>query len=1385
MLVNIMLQRTRLLLVPLALSGSLFLIGDAVSARDFDSQRLERLLNRSSDARSIMRAERSMLHREVGQVQTPEPVIPTVESVTPTGCAVFDQTNTRTSEHSLQLDSRNRLRGISHNLNLDLGSTNRTIQLGSEIFANRPQVSIQVGDAQKILTAGALVTPSEFVALKQVVEQGAQSLSLSAQGAANDGIVELSIVNDPSRKTVASSVIIPNSVEVIGNFGKNADFQIKGDLVNSGLIYAQSPESRRATFIAQNILNQETGVITTIAPSSSGSDKAKTDLALHASRQFSNFGKIESSGSLSISSGDAVVNSGSMLAADSVNIETANVRNSGSIVSSAGNIALTTATPSAIEIDNGGGQFVAEFGAITVRDQAFAEKLNTTLHGGDWLSKELNICAGEGTLNLQARNVSGAVNIRAGIAHVSTDTDSLLLNSVIASGDPTITNTGDILQGSISTGGGPLTLVAGRDIFLLSNTSLDTNNPAGTAGDITLIAGAAFEDAASPTHPGEVWVTGPSATGGNIDAIGIPTNASIQANGLNGGNIQLVAYKQNNSSGSVVLHNTSIEALGTTGGANGNLSVYAADPIQIYRVDVNGVSNNTGNVFASNESPTIVGGAIKIDEPTGAIISGSFTGGTVGTGSIDFRVIDSGNDVELRAGAFISTLGVAVGSIVADRVVVNLPTGPANFAISDINSIAVTGSGGGLTLANNGDLLVESLPAAFNANSDITATGNVTTSGAILNTGSLLISSPKIVLGGALDSQQYIHLTQTSGDFNISQNITANTGVQITSTTGDVNITSVIDSRDVAVHAENQIKVSGTLWDSEPTFSKIKLETSGELRSEGITGLVQAFYLELVSINSNIGHSQEQRFVATLGVPGIAEPGQLSARADNGSVLVEVNANVNLYNSGAKNEFNLVATGGIGVGSEINSAQSLVSTAGNVVLDARGGDIIVETTSSVVSPNEIILTVAGDNRIISDGTVIGDRLLLIHDSGDAIISQSNVAELYNRGASDLKILNNIGDLRTSFDANSGIKNVEIKTSGNLTIGMGLNTEGGVKLTAASLTNDPAGQIAATGPVLVIVDGDINFTSNIHGTSADVRSLNGDINLSGWVTSPEISFYAHGTINNSGYLGNLNPQNPSSLSITTDGDLASLGIGGIFAGSISLESINGSIGSSTDRLLLYNDAGTEPKFIPSLNLRANNGSVYVHNVWNLLLQSSHANGNFDLLTGNQLIVGSGQTIDTANGDISLVSSLRTLEIGNSANIAASQGNVYIQNVGTDRRADKFVIGDDVKISAISATAGKGNVTLALGAIPANLRKGKIFNRKTITATELDGGEIVWGNKKWRSNEKPVVVTAKGANVIFSNIYPGKNAVIGSGVEIIADPPGKSSPLGRNAISSWSQ
>src|SRR5262249_25940758 len=152
------------------------------------------------------------------------------------------------------------------------------------------------------------------------------------------------------------------------------------------------------------------------------------------------------------------------------------------------------------------------------------KKGDTTLLGGDWLSRELNLYSGRGSIFANVGEVTGKLNNYGRESHVYTDVDTLTLGNVCMTGDPTFYNTGNItINGNLDVGS-DLSILAGGDITTTSGVTLIRARSGGGDGrNITIVAGANLSNGGttSPTLPGgtaaAVDLSPTGAPGGNID----------------------------------------------------------------------------------------------------------------------------------------------------------------------------------------------------------------------------------------------------------------------------------------------------------------------------------------------------------------------------------------------------------------------------------------------------------------------------------------------------------------------------------------------------------------------------------------------------------------------------------------------------------------------------------------------------------------------------------------------------------------------------------------------------------------------------------------------------------------------------------------------------
>jgi YVTN family beta-propeller protein len=602
----------------------------------------------------------------------------------------------------------------------DLSSTTRGMTAGGA-------GTIKVGTQIRNVQAGDMLTAAEFLALTQVLDSGKQSVILGTLGNAIGGRVDLSHLGPD-----LSSLVIPRGVTALQN--ASAALNLTGNLTNSGnlYLYSTNPALHTGSIDAANILNNRTGLLSSVLPSTFANLGAITslNLDLNALDSIINAGIIRSSGALTLTAGNSIVNSGIasvMSATNNINLLANNITNQGVISSALNNINISALNNNSILLNNLGGKLEALLGSINVRDSLFTAKSNFTMTGGDVLSQALNINSGDGIVNVNVKNVLGLVNVNAGVVHIEAATPNLQLGTMNITGDPTFYNTtGDVtINSDMIFPGQPLAIVAKGDILSnVANLDIDTSDTAG-GGAITLIAGANFTSSdmlpsGSPApNTTTLTITGGSTTGGEINLVGTgtPHLTKFDSSSSTGaaGDIIIIAYKGSVAgTGEIFTPSTvTINAQGAT--VNGDVQVIAGGTDKLNNaITVGGINNagagTGGAITLTTAKPTIVGGPVTILD--GAITAGSFAPGALQVGAI--RTLGT-----ITAGDTFSA--TTLGPIQADGAI----TADGNITLTAGNTISVQqltttpGSNGNITLmttANNGGI---------NLGRDVLADGNV------------------------------------------------------------------------------------------------------------------------------------------------------------------------------------------------------------------------------------------------------------------------------------------------------------------------------------------------------------------------------------------------------------------------------------------------------------------------------------------------------------------------------------------------------------------------------------------------------------------------------------------------------------------------------------
>ena len=580
---------------------------------------------------------------------------------------------------------------------LNLGSTHKTFVVPASF--NHVQV-INVGGHLMSVTAGTSLTPAEALAVQQLLNTNTQSLGIGALGNAVAGSAVLS----PS--AAISSLTVPTGVTVVRDF-TNSPLTMTGDISNAGRFFAfATPGATVASLQVNNLVNAAGGLITTVVPT----------------------GGIPGVGN------NVVKNLSFSILANSVS-------NAGTI-SSAGDLSLTAATKN-LSIDNRGGVLSAANNIMLNS----AHDGNISVLGGNLLSQQLNVNAGNGAFGMNAGLVTGRLNTIAGVSNLLVSTPNLVIGATNINGDPTyFNNAGDITVSDTN----PIQFRENVAIIASGNVTFNTTssgntvptlvsaqNADGSGANIVVIAGAHITTTGQPSPttsihafsansaiPGgsTVTATAPMAadSGGNITLSSTSLNASavlLSITGspppnllpsLKGGNIELIAYQN----------------VAKTNGGNITVDVNS----QLMTNSASLQVNQFGNVFTAYTNGTA--GSITLVAPNSISLGGQVTAhGTVGGNLTVATAQPTGSVTADSHGNITGALTVSSANM-SPSGVINVrggDDGTGNIVTTRINTNSLApngtnGTGGNITMVSGSDL-------TLNRYVSISASGQGTGSG--------------------------------------------------------------------------------------------------------------------------------------------------------------------------------------------------------------------------------------------------------------------------------------------------------------------------------------------------------------------------------------------------------------------------------------------------------------------------------------------------------------------------------------------------------------------------------------------------------------------------------------------------------------------------------
>ncbi len=389
---------------------------------------------------------------------------------------------------------------------LNLASTQANILASS--LGGFHDLTIVVGGTKQVVSLGSKLTGGEAVAAAQVLSSGRQTVKLAADGEAIGGSIALnkslySTLDDALGGSIGT-LTISHGVKLIDSLSL---LSLNGALDNDGsIVTAAATPHASDTISAGSIVNAAGGVIATYAGGSTGGGAGSgvgvgsgalfsADPVLNATTSVTNNGTISSAGNLTINApvlnNIATVNGNtpSIIARDNVNITSQMLTNSGLIASSTANVNAGNGQGASFTLLNSGGTIKALNGNINLTTTNAA--INAS--GGDLLSRQFNLKAQEGEVDVSADNISGVINASGDSVHVVT-IQSQTLGNIDTSGDPGfVVLAGNLtVDGTITpTNGADLALIAGGNVLSGTKGVINTSTTAGgNGGNLTVIAGA-------------------------------------------------------------------------------------------------------------------------------------------------------------------------------------------------------------------------------------------------------------------------------------------------------------------------------------------------------------------------------------------------------------------------------------------------------------------------------------------------------------------------------------------------------------------------------------------------------------------------------------------------------------------------------------------------------------------------------------------------------------------------------------------------------------------------------------------------------------------------------------------------------------------------------
>ncbi len=1167
---------------------------------------------------------------------------------------------------------------------LDLNSVLHNLNVG---HLNN-ETAINVGGHNLEINSNQTVTASEAIALAQVLSSGHQSLILNINGEATGGNLNASLLGNN-----INNFVLPNAVTLVDN---SHLLTLTGNLANYGDIQFTG----NASLTANNIYNATTG-------------------------------EIQGNNNLTINTSQALINEGTIVSNNTLAINTPVIYNAGAIESINGNLNIANVNTLDLTASAQNGNVEALNGSINLSENSGLNSNGINLVNGNYLSKELNIEAGNtGYVQGIIGNVSGVISTVAGSEHLAAATKDMLLGNSNIFGDPTYVNTaGDIsLNGAVTTSGNNLAILAYGNIIVAtsSNASINTQGVSGS-GNLVMIAGLGSNVTATAgtvnsstvptggtpiTSSETVTVTLGAANGYVPGVINLVTNNTLANNGTvintsalagNAGNITLLAYSASGNGGNVLLSGTSgssqlyeVNASGTGTGSNGNILILSTavsgTDVELGTVVNNGGSGGGGNI------------ALYTAYPLASILTFDYTG------SITAGSIAPSSPLAYTSG----------GSIQLDG---NMTAGN-NVLISTGSSSAFnTGTN---TIFDPGTLNI------------ITGSGSFSTS-----TTPLLTNTPNLT-ANISNGSFYVNDSASSLTLSVINVINNTFSIDMTATNGSVIVSNTVNAGNNTI----DITASGL----------------GTITSSG--GSLDANNVNLYADTGNIGTSNS----STLAV--IATNLSVNSIGASSYITDTTNTNIQTSTIGSNGTYFLNTGSATNNGIFINSSLSIGGSASNIILIANGSGAITSGGSSdALTANNIALTsanasigtapslpvyinAANINAVSSNSSVyLSDAATQTTITGGSVASNATYY-LFMSNVNGGSIINNTA-LSAGSDTQTGTIILTASGSGTITNG----TNGTITANTLEL-NSAKGNIGGSQTSPLIFD-TLNLYANSTNANAYLATNVSNLNLFGSTVTPSGVFYldnTSGSITVSGIVAAGSDSQTGTVTLqagtaSTPGAILATTNGTLTAGTINLTTPDGSIGSNSANTVQIDTVNIFVTSSANAFLTDSAGTVNVSST-NISVGST---GTFSLATNNSLngsiVINGNLTVgtDTSSSVVSLASNggSGTITFTNSQFVVTA-GSIVLNTTAVGASNAHFLI-DTSNLSA-TLSSGSAYLTDSATALTINNITVPLNNTITVNMSDLASGSInIVGNVSISANDGSgsINLTASGTGNITSN------------------------------------